>query len=362
MNFGLHSSRSIFDGRAPHALPLGMSVPPPPPLPNRWLLKDIDYFAGFAHAVHTYLGGVALAGAHGLSLLHQPFMSAHGMGYHFDDFLMGDERGLVEPLAAPELGVSPHAQLVIGGRPITIGTVQRTGSAAQVTAKLLQAPADSLTHVRKGRFAFVDENKTLCVNCTITPESRYAALWLRERFWRATRARERRAASSSRSNAGAGGVADAKTVTIAIHVRRGDVTYLDKYSRPSSRWVETTAMLEVLRGVCSVLGVPLARPAVRIHLVTCASQARAHHDANLLFTGTGTPLLRSEGLAGERHGRAACGRAARGVTSRLEPVCDHRRPYPHEPCGCAADGCLGLLQLGGRLMATDLALIAADCR
>ena len=150
-----------------------------------------------------------------------------------------------------------------------------------------------------------------------------------------------------------GGVADAKTVTIAIHVRRGDVTYLDKYSRPSSRWVETTAMLEVLRGVSSVLGVPLARPAVRRHLVTCASHARAHHDANSLSTGTGTPLLRSERLAGERHGRAACGRAARGVTSGLEPVCDHRRPYPHEPCGCAADGCLGLLKLGGRLMATD---------
>ena len=293
-----------------------MNMPQLLPLPNRWLLKDVDYFAGFAHAVHTYLGGVALAGAHGLSLLHQPFMSAHGMGYHFDDFLMGDERGLVEPLAAPELGVSPQAQLLIGGRPITIGTVQRTGSAAQVTAKLLQAPADSLTHVRKGRFAFVDENKTLCVNCTITPESRYA-------------------------------------VTIAIHVRRGDVTYLDKYSRPSSRWVETTAMLEVLRGVSSVLGVPLARPAVRRHLVTCASHARAHHDANSLSTGTGTPLLRSERLAGERHGRAACGRAARGVTSGLEPVCDHRRPYPHEPCGCAADGCLGLLKLGGRLMATD---------
>ena len=252
-----------------------MNMPQLLPLPNRWLLKDVDYFAGFAHAVHTYLGGVALAGAHGLSLLHQPFMSAHGMGYHFDDFLMGDERGLVEPLAAPELGVSPQAQLLIGGRPITIGTVQRTGSAAQVTAKLLQAPADSLTHVRKGRFAFVDENKTLCVNCTITPESRYAALWLRERFWRATRARERRAARNSGvSNVGeGGGVADAKTVTIAIHVRRGDVTYLDKYSRPSSRWVETTAMLEVLRGVSSVLGVPLAKTPRHLRVAcTCSSR------------------------------------------------------------------------------------------
>jgi hypothetical protein len=53
---------------------------------------------------------------------------------------------------------------------------------------------------------------------------------------------------------------------IAIHVRRGDVTYLDKYGRPSSRWVQTHDMLEVLRGVGQALGAPLEPPRVLVHL------------------------------------------------------------------------------------------------
>ena len=250
------------------------------PLPNRWLLKDVDTFAGFAHAIHTYLGGVSLADAHGLSLLHQPFQSAHGMGFNFDDFLMGDERGLVAPLAAPMLSVDSQAQLLVGGRSIKIGTVSRAGSTAQVTSRLRDAPADSLTHVRKGRFAFADPNPSLCVNCTITPEARYAALWLRERFWRAARARERRVAAASGSgSSGSGG--SSSTITIAAHVRRGDVTWLDKYGRPSSRWVDTEAMLEVLRGVGSVLGMSLAPPAVAVHLFSEAKGWQANDTAAL---------------------------------------------------------------------------------
>ena len=35
---------------------------------HRFLLKDVDTFAGFAHAMHTYLSGVALADRHALSL------------------------------------------------------------------------------------------------------------------------------------------------------------------------------------------------------------------------------------------------------------------------------------------------------
>ena len=158
---------------------------------NRWLLKDVDTFAGFAHAIHTYLGGVALADANGMSLLHSPFQSAHGMGFHFDDFLMGDDRVLSSPLVAPTLGVDRQARLVIGGRPLTVGTVSRTSSGAQIASKLRAARAQSVSYVRKGRFAFVDDDPRLCVNCTITPEARYAGLWLRERFWRAVRARER---------------------------------------------------------------------------------------------------------------------------------------------------------------------------
>ena len=62
------------------------------PTARRYLVKDIDFFAGFAHAIHTYLGGVALAHAHGMQLLHMPFTSAHGLGFAFEDFLAGDER------------------------------------------------------------------------------------------------------------------------------------------------------------------------------------------------------------------------------------------------------------------------------
>ena len=70
---------------------------------HRYLVKDIDYFAGFAHAIHTYLGGVALARHHGMGLLHQPFLSSHGLGFAFEDFLSGDPRGLVAPQVAPTL-------------------------------------------------------------------------------------------------------------------------------------------------------------------------------------------------------------------------------------------------------------------
>ena len=87
-----------------------MAESPGPGLPAamRYLVKDVDFFAGFAHAIHTYLGGVALAHANHMRLLHVPFQSAHGLGYAFDDFLAGDERGLVAPLAAPALTSDAH--------------------------------------------------------------------------------------------------------------------------------------------------------------------------------------------------------------------------------------------------------------
>ena len=226
---------------------------------DRWLVKDLDHFAGFAHAIHTYLGGVALAHYYNMSLLHMPFVSAHGMGTHFDDFFMGDDRRLALPLAAPRLDVDRQAQVVIGGHAMALATVPRAGSTGAVTAKLRAAPSHSLTWVKKGRFAFADANVSLCPNCTVTPEARYTALWLRERFWRAARAWESRTlpaaqsptprgrsrsrgAAAAATTAGAAGapavMANASAgaiITIAIHVRRGDVTYLDKYGRPSAR-------------------------------------------------------------------------------------------------------------------------------
>ena len=50
-----------------------------PSVPRGYLMKDVDSFAGFAHAIHTYLAGVALADLHGRRLLYVPFRAAHGL-------------------------------------------------------------------------------------------------------------------------------------------------------------------------------------------------------------------------------------------------------------------------------------------
>ena len=276
----------------------------------RYLVKDVDFFAGFAHAIHTYLGGVALASYHGMSLLHLPFQSAHGLGYAFDDFLAGDARILVAPQVAPVLTSDASGKLYVDGRQTTVTTISRSVSAQTVTQRLRSAPDHSVNWVHKGRFAFADPEPALCVNCTVTPEARYTALWIRERFWRAVRAREEQqqlllrqsasaspkssrrkdrnaasaaasAASASAASAAAASPNTSDPIRIAIHVRRGDVTYLDRYSKPSARWVETSDMLHVLRGVRDVLGVPLAPPQVLVHLFSEAKGWYANDTAAL---------------------------------------------------------------------------------
>ena len=141
---------------------------------RRFLLKDVDTFAGFAHAMHTYLSGVALADRHALSLLHQPFRCAHGFEYAFEDLLAADPRGLVAPLVAPRLSVAGNASLV-DGRAVSLLTTGRTADAPKIAGLLTAAPADSVVWVRKGRFAFADG-----CNCSMNPEVRYTVLWLRE--------------------------------------------------------------------------------------------------------------------------------------------------------------------------------------
>ena len=91
------------------------------PLVSRgYLVKDIDSFAGFAHAINTYLAGVALADVHGRQLLYMPFRAAHGLEYAFDDFLTSDPRGMAHPLAAPRLTLRDDAQPLINGLPASL--------------------------------------------------------------------------------------------------------------------------------------------------------------------------------------------------------------------------------------------------
>ena len=239
----------------------------PAPIPdvrdtrNRYLLKSVDYFAGFAHAITTYIAGVALADLHDLKLLYHPFKVAHGSGHVWDDFFAADPRGLVPPLAAPLLTVSNESGMMIDGRAIRLSEIgsrnPKEDSSKRVNATLAALPPDSLAWLRKGRNTFLP-----CTDsCAILAETQYAGLWLRERFWQAVRGR---ADGGGASHAAA--PAAAPNVTIALHVRRGDVTWLDRYGKPSHRWVDATTVVEVLEGIRQVLGTALRAPAVRVDL------------------------------------------------------------------------------------------------
>jgi len=278
------------------------AAPSPTSFSHGYLLKDVDAFAGFAHAINTYLAGIALADRHDRQLIYQPFRTAHGMDYAIDDFLWSDPRGLVPPLAAPRLvagGPDASAPPLVDGMPATYGEL-RKGSSAHHIGSYLNSSKRAIVWVRNGRFAFHDT-----CNCSYNGEVRYAALWLRERFWQAVGARRRamqsgatspslarggkggggkggggkgaaggaggaNAAEGGRDAAGGAGAtaADEEPISVSVHVRRGDVTYIDLKGRPSSRWVETSTVLEVLRGVQQVLRRPLTPPAVHVHVHT----------------------------------------------------------------------------------------------
>ena len=141
------------------------------PLASRgYLIKDIDSFAGFAHAINTYLAGVALADVHGRQLLYMPFRAAHGLEYAFDDFLTSDPRGLAPPLAAPRLALRDDAQLpLINGLPASLLELTKGRSADQIAQRLRGDNAPLVAWVRKGRFAFVDG-----CNCSFNAEERRA--------------------------------------------------------------------------------------------------------------------------------------------------------------------------------------------
>ena len=274
---------------------------------NRYLLKQTDSFAGFAHAILTYLSGVSLADLHGLTLIHQPLQVAHGLGFAWDDFFAADPRGLVPPLAAPLLSYD-NTSLLIEGVRVLLVQVLTSADPPKINRTLSGARAHALVWLRKGRSTMLD------AGCCFQPGMRAAGLWLRERFWQAAHSLSRRrslglpgrrghersgkgprslthhgavtatapvgvpvtaAAASVVADATAAGVAGtaagptptaAANVSISIHVRRGDVTWLDRYGAPSHRWVETESVLDVLRGLSHVIGLPLAPPAVEVHL------------------------------------------------------------------------------------------------
>ena len=146
--------------------------------PSRWLMKNTDTFAGFAHAINSYLAGVALAAKYGIGLIHRPQMMAHGLGFVFVDFLDGDPRGIMPPVFAPTLQANASAMMINGHKTQLYvqlaSSVQNSSAAAQ---QLQALPPHSLLWLRKGRSAFADPS--LECSATARDEVCFAALWLR---------------------------------------------------------------------------------------------------------------------------------------------------------------------------------------
>ena len=239
----------------------------------RYLRKDVDHFAGFAHAINTFLAGVSLASTHNLQLISMPFRAAHGLDYAFDDLLAYDPRGLVPPLVAPRLEMAGNVSQ-IGSVPIRLVILNARHSPEAIDTALRAMPDHTLAWVRKGRGAVLSEGR----NMTFRTEVRQTALWLRGRFWRAVAAapphyrlaphyRHNRTAGEGGGRGGGGGGA-AHRVVICAHLRRGDVTYIDLKGKPSSRWVETATVVDQLRAIGDLLGIQYDRPNVHVHIET----------------------------------------------------------------------------------------------
>ena len=268
-------------------------------------MKNTDTFAGFAHAMNSYLAGVALADLHGIALMHRPQQMAHGLGFAFIDFFDSDPRGIVPPVYTATLGSNASAML-INGHPVQLYVQLATaGNSTLVAQQLSTLPPHSILWLRKGRDAFWDVSDTRCLSTTRS-EVCYGALWLRERFWRAVLSRPQRFgggadrvarnklhvrrhpsarlsksyaprtyASSSggtldlegfnanASSTGSAAAGNGGPIRISVHVRRGDVYYLGPKTRlPHPHWVETATVLDMIAGVRKVLDMPLEAPAV----------------------------------------------------------------------------------------------------
>ena len=266
----------------------------PPEAPTRWLMKNTDTFAGFAHAINSYLAGVALAARHGVGLIHRPQIMAHGLGFTFVDFLDSDPRGIMPPVYAPLLQTNASSML-INRHPTRLSFLLAAGAQnVSAAAERLDAmPPHTLLWLRKGRAVF-SEPSSGC-HATASDEVCYGALWLRERFWRAVllkrlraqaglevpsapRGRQRHGKAQVQVLPSAAGAAsmsasqhavDGGPIRICVHVRRGDVYYLGPKTRmPHPHWVETVTVLDLVAGVRRAIGMPLEAPAVLVDVFT----------------------------------------------------------------------------------------------
>lgn len=222
--------------------------------PDRWLVKNTDTFAGFAHAIGTYLAGVTLAHMNRLGLIHRPQPMAHGLGYAFEDFFAMDPRGIVPPVYAPILCVN-NTSMLVNGQAVKLDVIAggATTNATKIGERIRRAQPNSLVWLRLGRSSLPSD----CANCSCRTEVRYAGLWLRERFWRAafawSSAHTERRSRSIKPSRKAHFVAPMNYLTlessiqvtrIVLHVRRGDVVYFGpKTGRPHPHWVDTATVL-----------------------------------------------------------------------------------------------------------------------
>ena len=211
--------------------------------PARYLLKNVDAFAGFGHCVGTYIAGVTIAHTHNLQLIHRPLAAAHGLGYVFDDLFMATGK-IDPPVTAPTLTVADGALLANGRRTSIYVLADRKNmkaNASSIHEAAQSLPDDTILWLRKGRFALHEDDPT-----GAPAAMRYAGLWLRERFWQALQAR---AVAAGLTSAPAGG---AGPIRVVMHVRRGDVPYIGpKTGKPHPHYVESSAVLEVLAGVAA---------------------------------------------------------------------------------------------------------------
>ena len=81
-----------------------------------------------------------------MHLIYQPFKTAHGVGFAWDDFFAADPRGLVPPIAAPVLSYANHSGrigLQVNGRSVRLQQLLQNAGPQQITKALSVRTAHS---------------------------------------------------------------------------------------------------------------------------------------------------------------------------------------------------------------------------